>query len=89
MHRTNIYLEERQVIELDRRARERGVSRADLIRSLIDEALVGGDSNLEADLAAIDAAFASEPDLEMPDRSDGERTTYIDSIWGADVPGRH
>ena len=58
MKRTNIYLGEGQAAALDRAARAAGVSRAELIRELIDRA-IGSDpgSDLAADLAAIDGSF--------------------------------
>jgi hypothetical protein len=88
MRRTNIYLEERQIIELDRRARAQGVSRADLVRTIIDRALNDHDSTLEADLAAIAQAFGSVPDFPFPPRDSGTRQADLDSIWTADVSGR-
>lgn len=88
MRRTNIYLEERQIIELDRRARAQGVSRADLVRTIIDRALDDHDSTLDADLAAIDEAFGSVPDFPLPPRDSQERQAHLDSIWTADVPRR-
>ena len=58
MKRTNIYLTEGQAAELDRAARAAGVSRAELIRELIDRAIGGNPgSDLAADLAAIDGSF--------------------------------
>jgi hypothetical protein len=88
MRRTNIYLEERQIVELDRRARAQGVSRADVVRTIIDRALDEHDSTLEADLVAIDEAFGSAPNFPLPPRDSGERQARLDSIWTADVPGR-
>jgi metal-responsive CopG/Arc/MetJ family transcriptional regulator len=54
MKRTNIYLAEGQAAALDRVAQAEGVSRAEVIRELIDRA-IGGHPG--ADLAAIDASF--------------------------------
>ena len=63
MQRTNIYLEERQTRALDRRAADEGISRAELIRRLLDRAIEGQDEDLAADLAAIDESFGAVPDL--------------------------
>ncbi len=52
MHRTNIYLTERQEAALDSRARAIGVSRSELLRTMIDNEL-GLDR--DRDEAAIDA----------------------------------
>jgi metal-responsive CopG/Arc/MetJ family transcriptional regulator len=58
MKRTNINLAEGQVAELDRVAAAEGVSRAELIRELIDRAIGGHPgTDLAADLAAINASF--------------------------------
>lgn len=56
--RTNIYLEARQAAALDEAADSRGISRAELIRQLIDNG-IGADASidLEADLAAIEGSF--------------------------------
>lgn len=58
MKRTNIYLAEGQVEALDRVAEAEGVSRAELIRELIDRATGGQPgADLVADLAAIEGSF--------------------------------
>jgi hypothetical protein len=58
MKRTNIYLAEGQAAALDRAAQAEGVSRAELIRELIDRAIGGNPgTDLAADLAAIDGSF--------------------------------
>ena len=82
MQRTNIYLEARQTEALDRLAAAEGVSRAEMIRRLIDHALIGTD-DLHSDLAAIEAAFGVAPDLEIPDRAPGSREEHLDGVWRA------
>ena len=63
MNRTNIYLDEEQARWLDEAARAQGISRAALIRRLIDRGLEQGDGDLESDLAAIEEMTnASFPD---------------------------
>jgi hypothetical protein len=58
MKRTSICLAEGQVGALDRVAQATGVSRAELIRELIDRAIGGNPgADLVADLAAIDGSF--------------------------------
>lgn len=58
--RTNIYLEATQAAALDEAAEARGISRAELVRQLIDSG-IGAEASidLEADLAAIDASFGA------------------------------
>jgi hypothetical protein len=81
MRRTNIYLDEDQTASLDRLAEQEGVSRAELIRRLIDRALTGAEANRTADLAAIEESFGAVPDLEYPGRRAGHREQYLARIW--------
>jgi metal-responsive CopG/Arc/MetJ family transcriptional regulator len=81
MQRTNIYLDEEQCQELDRLARARGVSRAALIRELLDQALAGAGHNLSDDLAAIDASFGVFADQEIHlERGPDERSRHLQRI---------
>lgn len=81
MNRTNIYLSDEQIAQLDRRARAEGVSRAELIRQLLDRLLYGESDRLSADLAAIDASFGLLADVEIElDRSDGARGAHLERI---------
>ena len=58
MKRTSIYLADGQAIALDRMAERAGISRAELIRRLIDRAIGGQPgADLAADLAAINGSF--------------------------------
>lgn len=79
--RTNIYLEDRQTAILDRIAREEGVSRAEVIRRLIDRALAGHDDDLAADLASIDESFGVLGELDVPARGTGEREAHLSRMW--------
>ena len=78
MNRTNIYLTDEQRRRLDARARAEGVSRAELIRSMLDRALdEGGSELLDADLAAIDGSFGALTDEFSIDRHDGAREDHL------------
>ncbi len=67
--RTQVYLTEEQRRRIDRIARERGVTMAEVIRAALDEYL--GD---EADAsAALAATFGAIPDLAVPSRDEWER----------------
>ena len=82
--RTNIYLEATQSAALDEAARARGISRAELVRQLIDRG-IGADASvdLEADLAAIDGSFGvqSRADaFDMPVREPDERSRHLQSV---------
>ncbi len=81
MKRTNIYLDEVQTARLDRIAEQEGVSRAELVRKLLDRALDGRDDDLQADMDAIDASFGVLADVEVLDRGAGAREAHLDAMW--------
>jgi len=84
MKRTNIYLADGQVAALDRAAEAEGVSRAELIRELIDRALGGGaGSDLAADVAAIYGSFGILTGQEKFSRTRDQRMDYLDRLAGA------
>ena len=80
MKRTNIYLAEGQAAALDRAAQAAGVSRAELIRELIDRA-IGGHPG--ADLAAIDGSFGILAGEDTFTRGRDERMDYLDRLADA------
>ncbi len=83
MRRTNIYLSEEQRAALAARAVAEGTSAAELVRRLIDQALLGSSDDLTDDLAAIDASFgalrADDTDIDV-DRADGQRAVHLRRI---------
>lgn len=81
IRRTNIYLDEEQTASLDRLAAQEGISRAELIRRLIDRALTGNDVSRAADLAAIEDSFGTVRDLEYASRGTGDREEHLARIW--------
>jgi hypothetical protein len=81
MRRTNIYLEDRQTESLDRLAEVEGVSRAEVIRRILDRALDGTDASLAADLAAIDRSFGAAGAVELPVRGTDERARHLEGMW--------
>jgi hypothetical protein len=84
MKRTNIYLAEGQAAALDRVAAAEGVSRAELIRELIDRAIGGQPgADLAADLAAINDSFGVLADHEGFSRTRDQRTDYLDRLADA------
>lgn len=84
MKRTNIYLEERQTEALDQLASKEGVSRAEVIRRLLDRAIGGADDHLERDLGAIEASFGVLDQLEEPRRAHGDREEHLARMWRRD-----
>jgi hypothetical protein len=84
MKRTNIYLAEGQAAALDRAAEAEGVSRAELIRELIDRAIGGHPgADLTADLAAIEDSFGALADHEAFSRGRDHRMDYLDRLADA------
>ena len=81
MKRTNIYLDTDQTAALDRLAGEEGVSRAELIRRLLDRALGSQDDDLAADLAAIEESFGALHDVDIAARSAGDREEHLARMW--------
>ncbi len=81
MQRTNIYLDERQVEALDRLAQTEGVSRAEVIRRLLDRQLDRRDDSLQADLVAIEGSFGAAAGVEPTPRGADERALHLDRIW--------
>ena len=81
MHRTNIYLAEEQTKNLDKLAEQQGVSRAELIRTLLDRALTGNDDDLAADLAAIEDSFGIFGDIDAPVRGPDGREEHLSKVW--------
>ena len=86
MRRTNIYLADEQCVALDRIAQAEGVSRAEVVRRLIDVGLTGSGDDLLADLAAIrESAGALANDLDAPPaRGEDARSRYLDEMWQRD-----
>jgi metal-responsive CopG/Arc/MetJ family transcriptional regulator len=81
MNRTNIYLDEDQARSLDETARAQGISRAALIRRLIDRGLDQRDGDLESDLAAIEASFnVLSGDEDFLERAADERSRHLDKV---------
>lgn len=81
MHRTNIFLEERQTAALDELAREGGVSRAAVIRRLIDQALAGATDSTAADLVTIQLTFDTARMDDSFDRAPDARAAHLESLW--------
>jgi hypothetical protein len=83
MQRTNIYLEDQQTRALDRLARTEGVSRAEMIRRIIDRALLGEADSRATLLAAIDASAGAARDVETVSRGESDRDRHLDRVRDA------
>jgi metal-responsive CopG/Arc/MetJ family transcriptional regulator len=80
MRRTNIYLADDQCSALDELARSSGISRAEVIRRLIDEALASDRRDLLGDLAAINESFGILDEDLVFDRGVDERARHLGAI---------
>jgi Ribbon-helix-helix protein, copG family len=82
MKRTNIYLGEAQSAALDQVAHAQGISRAELIRQLIDAGIgAAGTADLDADLAAIQESFGVLRDEDIPlVRGPDERARHLNRM---------
>jgi metal-responsive CopG/Arc/MetJ family transcriptional regulator len=83
MNRTSIYLTNEQRERLDARARAEKVSRAELIRQVLDRALSGELDRLDADVAAIEVSFGALDDEGFVlERGEGARGAHLERISG-------
>ncbi|MGI8613254.1 MAG: CopG family transcriptional regulator [Nocardioidaceae bacterium] len=80
MKRTNLYLDEHQTAALDEVARAAGISRAELVRRLVDQGMAGGPADLEADLDAIEASFGALDDAPQPARGTDARAAHLSRV---------
>lgn len=85
MKRTNIYLDERQTDALDELAHAQGVSRAELIRRILDRAIDHGPTDEVAEqIAAIRESFGvlrDDDDFDDTPRGPDERSRHLDRMW--------
>ena len=80
VQRTNLYLDDRQTAALDRLARAEGLSRAEVVRRLIDRSLGAEPDELANDLAAIESSFGVLTDADDVSRAPAQRAAHLDSI---------
>ena len=80
MRRTNIYLADDQCSALDELARSSGVSRAEAIRRLIDDAIASDRRDLQGDLAAIEESFGALGEDVVFDRGVDARARHLEAI---------
>lgn len=80
MRRTNLYLDERQTGALDEIARTQGISRAEVVRRLIDRSLATQPADLDADVAAIEMSFGVLTDVAAPGRAPDVRAEHLDDV---------
>lgn len=80
MKRTNLYLDEGQTAALDEVARGQGISRAELVRRLVDRGIEARSADLGADLAAIQESFGVLGDEQFTGRGPDGRTAHLDKM---------
>ena len=81
MKRTNIYLDERQTEELEQRAEMEGISRAELVRRLIDAGLRDARGDHRALQSAIDLSFGAIVVDDAMNRTAGAREDRLEQLW--------
>ena len=90
MRRTNIYLEDRQTEALDRIASQLGVSRAQVVRDIVDRTLGGEDRDIAAGIDAINRSAGALAGMERVERGPDTRQILLDGLIGlpaeADLP---
>lgn len=79
MRRTNLYLEEAQTVALDEIADGQGISRAELVRRLLDRGISNSRLDQESDLAAIEESFGVLAAEVFP-RGPDERSAHLDRL---------
>ncbi len=80
MRRTNIYLDEAQTAALDAIASAQGISRAELVRRLVDRGVSAAPSDVEADLAAIEESYGVLAGDEPAHRGPDARAAHLERI---------
>ena len=73
--RTQIYLTHEQRVVLDQRRRRTGMPLARMIREAVDAYLADDAPDIDR---ALDESFGAIPDLEVPDRSEWNRSFGTD-----------
>ncbi len=81
MHRTNIYLDDRQREALDRADAEEDTPRAELIRRVLDRWLAGGGDDVAGDLEALESSFGALADMDVSPRAPDARASHLDWVW--------
>lgn len=80
MRRTNLYLDEAHTAALDAIASAEGISRAEVVRRLIERGVSASPADLDVDLAAIEESFAVWSAGPGPARGPDERAAHLDRI---------
>lgn len=80
MQRTNLYLDERQTAALDQISRAQGISRAEVVRRVIDRSLASESTDLDSDLAAIESSFGVLADVAVQQRRPDSRAAHLEAI---------
>jgi len=75
-----LYLDDAQTAALDQVARSQGISRAELVRRLVDRGLGAHVGDFDADLAAIESSFGVLADDEPPARGPDTRAAQLDRM---------
>lgn len=74
-----MYLDDAQTVALDEIAHGQGISRAELVRRLLDRGIGSTQVDQEADLTAIVDSFGVMAG-DVPDRGPDERAAHLDRL---------
>lgn len=80
MRRTNLHLDEFQTAALDTVARAEGVSRAEVVRRLIDRGIPTALPDLDADLTAIEDSYGVWSEDDLVTREPDTRAAHLNRI---------
>lgn len=81
MERTNIYLTESEVAALDGLAGALGVSRAEMVRRMVDRGLgTEAGTDLDADILAIEESFGALRGVRLRARGPDARARHLERI---------
>ncbi len=80
MRRTNIYLDDDQAAALEAVARREGVSRAEVVRRLVDRGLSERSADVDADLSAIRESFGVLAEDPAPVHAPDARSAHLDQV---------
>ena len=81
MRRTNIYLDDATITHLDRLADTQGVSRAEVVREMIQAGLVNQDRDEQYDLRQLDATFGIARDIQFYREGGSARDAHLNEMW--------
>ena len=81
MRRTNIYLDDATITHLDHLANAQGVSRAEVVREMIQAGLANQVRDEQHDIRQLDLTFGIARDIQFHREGNSARETHLDEMW--------